>query len=296
MTTPSINSQMHNDIMVASSRERTPMLAPAEAIHMILNGISDDIYSTVDACYTAREMWLAIKRLQQGDSINKQDFLQQLQPEWSRFVTIVKQQQDLDTVSYHRLFDILKQHQNEVNEIHVEKIAKNANPLALVAVAQHYPDKKMKRAKDYAYHKENMMLCKQEEKRVPLRPSYDVEPLEKVHSDDDHNVFANDRQHFKQPESFNDTYVVETIDSIIIPDSLDMCDNEGQVGQNAEEPEDERVLLASLIAKFKLDLDGNKKSQRQLKKANTLITQELYKSKQDLEKTKHDLEKTKILK
>ncbi|GKE41383.1 hypothetical protein Tco_1468667 [Tanacetum coccineum] len=67
-------------------------------------------------------------------------FLQQLQPKWSRFVTIVKQQQDLDIVSYHRLFDILKQHQNEVNEIRAEKIARNANPLALVAAAQHYPN------------------------------------------------------------------------------------------------------------------------------------------------------------
>ncbi|GJR48040.1 hypothetical protein Tco_1316143 [Tanacetum coccineum] len=67
-------------------------------------------------------------------------FLQQLQPEWSRFVTIVKQQQDLDTVSYHKLFDVLKQYQKEVNEICAERIAKNANPLALVASAQQYPD------------------------------------------------------------------------------------------------------------------------------------------------------------
>ncbi|GJR06333.1 hypothetical protein Tco_0529317 [Tanacetum coccineum] len=67
-------------------------------------------------------------------------FLQQLQPEWSRFVTVVKQTGKLDTVSYHKLFDILKQYQNEVNEIRAERIAKTANPLALVAFAQTYPD------------------------------------------------------------------------------------------------------------------------------------------------------------
>ncbi|GJT71714.1 hypothetical protein Tco_1031000 [Tanacetum coccineum] len=67
-------------------------------------------------------------------------FLQQLQPEWSRFVTIVKQQHDLDTVSYHKLFEVLKQYQKEVNEIRAERIAKNANPLALVAAALPYPD------------------------------------------------------------------------------------------------------------------------------------------------------------
>ncbi|GKF53412.1 reverse transcriptase domain-containing protein [Tanacetum coccineum] len=120
--------------------------------------IGDEIYSTVDACNTAKEMWTAIERLQRGESLNVQDvktnlfwefgkftsrdgesmesyysrfyklmneltrnnlqvspmqvnvqFLQQLQPEWSRFVTVVKQRQAIDTVSYHKLFDVLKQ-------------------------------------------------------------------------------------------------------------------------------------------------------------------------------------------
>nr|GEZ95765.1 hypothetical protein [Tanacetum cinerariifolium] len=156
-----------------------------EAVHLILTGIGDEIYSTVDACQTAQEMWEAIERLQQGESLNIQDvktnlfwefgkftshdgetmesyytrfyklmnemirnnltvatmpvnvqFLQQLQPEWPRFVTIVKQQHKLDEVSYHKLFDILKQYQKEVNELRAERLARNANPLALVATAQ----------------------------------------------------------------------------------------------------------------------------------------------------------------
>ncbi|GJU00666.1 hypothetical protein Tco_1111004 [Tanacetum coccineum] len=37
-----------------------------EAIHLILTGIGDEIYSTVDACKTAHEMWEAIERLQQA--------------------------------------------------------------------------------------------------------------------------------------------------------------------------------------------------------------------------------------
>ncbi|GKA34446.1 hypothetical protein Tco_0720875 [Tanacetum coccineum] len=107
-----------------------------EAIHLILTGIGDEIYSTVDACQTAQEMWEAIERLQQVATmqVNVQ-FLQQLQPEWSRFVTIVKQQHKLDEVSYHKLFDILKQYQKEVNELRAERMAKNANPLTLVATA-----------------------------------------------------------------------------------------------------------------------------------------------------------------
>nr|GEV07447.1 hypothetical protein [Tanacetum cinerariifolium] len=113
-----------------SPENKAYFLAEKEAIHLILTGIGDDIYSTVDAFQTAQEMWEAIERLQQGESLNIQD------PKWSRFVTTVKQQHKLDEVSYHKLFDILKQYQNEVNELRAEKLARNANPLALVATAQ----------------------------------------------------------------------------------------------------------------------------------------------------------------
>nr|GEZ07100.1 integrase, catalytic region, zinc finger, CCHC-type, peptidase aspartic, catalytic [Tanacetum cinerariifolium] len=63
-------------------------------------------------------------------------FLLQLQPEWQRFMILVKQSQELKTVSYHKLYDILKQHQNDVNEIRAERLASTANPLALVAQQQ----------------------------------------------------------------------------------------------------------------------------------------------------------------
>nr|GEW71219.1 putative retrotransposon Ty1-copia subclass protein [Tanacetum cinerariifolium] len=44
--------------------------------------------------------------------------------------------QELKTVSYHKLYDILKQHHNEVNEIRAKRLACTANPLALVAQNQ----------------------------------------------------------------------------------------------------------------------------------------------------------------
>nr|GEY50035.1 hypothetical protein [Tanacetum cinerariifolium] len=81
-------------------------------------------------------------------------------PEWSRFVTIVKQTQEMDTVSYHKLFEILKQYQKEVKEIRVEKIARNANPLALVAAAQQYLDTYYQAQKPQrSYAKFVMPLC-----------------------------------------------------------------------------------------------------------------------------------------
>ncbi|GJV49596.1 integrase, catalytic region, zinc finger, CCHC-type containing protein [Tanacetum coccineum] len=454
-----------------------------EAIFLLLTGIGDEIYSTVDACNTANEMWIAIERLQQGESLNVQDvktnlfwefgkftsrdgesmesyysrfyklmneltrnnlevtimqvnvqFLQQLQPEWSRFVTLVKQSEKIDTISYHRLFDILKQFQKEVNDIRAERIAKSANPLALLAAAQPYSDnyyqapkpqrsnatssstrpsastrhkgkeiakpvtpqsesvseedsdpeqaqrdkdmqknlallakyfkklykptnnnlrtssnsrnktedtaprynnenqsrqfgnqrtmtvagnretvgsqvvqqtgiqcfnckgyghyakecRKPKRVKDYAYHKEKMMMCKQAEQGVPLQAeqadwledtdeeideqeleahysfmakiqevlpeesSSTEQPLEQVQNNDENNVFANERQHS---------------------------------AKHAAECADERVALANLIANLTLDTEENKTILKQLKKANASLTQELEECKTNLDET-----------
>ncbi|GJR17643.1 retrovirus-related pol polyprotein from transposon TNT 1-94 [Tanacetum coccineum] len=498
--------------------------AEKEAIFLILTGIGDEIYSTVDACNTAKEMWTAIERLQQGESLNVQDvktnlfwefgkftsrdgesmesyysrfyklmneltrnnlqvsqmqvnvqFLQQLQPEWSRFVTVVKQREEIDTVSYHKLFDVLKQFQNEVNDIRSERLARSANPLALLAAAQPYSDnyyqapkpqrsnapsytqssstrpsastrhkgkeiakpvtpqsesvseedsdpeqarrdkdmqknlallakyfkklykptnnnlrtssnstnktedttprynndnqsrqfgnqrtvtvagaretvgspvvqktgiqcfnckgfghyarecRKPKRVKDYAYHKEKMMMCKQAEQGVPLQAeqadwledtdeeideqeleahySYMAKiqevspaessstdtPLEQVQNHDENDVFDNVRRHSEQPESINDTYVLEKDDSNVVPDPSNICTNDNQVDQNATECVDERDALANLIANLTLDNEENKTFLKQLKKANASLTQELKECKTNLDESSRAL-------
>ncbi|GJS24407.1 hypothetical protein Tco_0453039 [Tanacetum coccineum] len=141
--------------------------AENEAIFLLLTGIGDEIYLTVDACKTANEMWIAIERLQQGESLNIHDVKtnlfwkfgkftfhdgESMESYYSRFYKMMNeltrnnlqvttmQAEDIDTVSYHKLFDILKQYQKEVNEIRVERIAKSANPLALLTAAQPYSD------------------------------------------------------------------------------------------------------------------------------------------------------------
>ncbi|GJU43070.1 retrovirus-related pol polyprotein from transposon TNT 1-94 [Tanacetum coccineum] len=398
-------------------------------------------------------------------------FLQQLQPEWSRFVTVVKQSKEIDTISYHKLFDILKQYQKEVNDIRAERIAKSANPLALLAAAQPYSDnyyqapkpqrtnatssstrpssstrhkgkeiakpvtpqsesvsdedsdpeqaqrdkemqknlallakyfkklykptnnnlrtssnsrnktedtpprynndnqsgqfgnqrkmtvagaretvgsqvvqqngiqcfnckgfghyakecRKPKRVKDYTYHKEKMMMCKQAEQGVPLQAeqadwledtdeeideqeleahysfmakiqevlpeesSSTEQPLEQVQNHDENNVFANERRHSEQPESINDTYVLEKDDSNVTPDSSNICNNDNQVDQNAAECVDERAALANLIANLTLDTEENKTILKQLKKANASLTQELEECKTNLDETSRAL-------
>ncbi|GJV00653.1 retrovirus-related pol polyprotein from transposon TNT 1-94 [Tanacetum coccineum] len=106
---------LHSIRIVTNTREK-------EAISLILTGIEMNYVSTVDA-HGSESMF---------------QFLQQLQPEWSRFVTIVKQQHKLDEVSYHKLFDILKQYQKEVHELRAERMAKNANHSALKQECGYY--------------------------------------------------------------------------------------------------------------------------------------------------------------
>ncbi|GJT98173.1 hypothetical protein Tco_1093691 [Tanacetum coccineum] len=87
----------------------------------------------------------------------------------------------------------------------------------------------------------------------------------------EYNVFDVDTQHSEQPKCIINTCVMEKVDSNIIPDSPDMCDNEIQTDQNAVECDDERVAFANLIANLKLDVDEDKKIQKQLNKANTSL-------------------------
>nr|GEY29500.1 hypothetical protein [Tanacetum cinerariifolium] len=99
------SNTLHNAIMEAGSKDRPLMLAPgfvkltrmfrkrdqlnaeAKAVQIILTGIDNDIYSTVDACPNACEMWKAIERLKQDESINVQDLETNLYWEFGKFTS-----------------------------------------------------------------------------------------------------------------------------------------------------------------------------------------------------------------
>ncbi|GKA32544.1 hypothetical protein Tco_0718911 [Tanacetum coccineum] len=121
ITTSTTDSQMHNNIMEAGPYIPSTVIIPAvpatndssevpertavetllnmspenkehyqsekEAIHLLLTGIGDEIYSTVDACKTAHDMWIAIERLQQGESLNIQDVKTNLFWEFGKFTS-----------------------------------------------------------------------------------------------------------------------------------------------------------------------------------------------------------------
>ncbi|GKA23165.1 hypothetical protein Tco_0709127 [Tanacetum coccineum] len=122
------SNALHNAIMEAGGKDRPPMLAPgnytektvpvakgssetttegymenyknvsqdirdqlnaeAEVIQIIFTGIDNNIYSTIDACPNACEMWKAIERLKQGESINVQDLETSLYWEFGKFTSL----------------------------------------------------------------------------------------------------------------------------------------------------------------------------------------------------------------
>nr|GFB27435.1 hypothetical protein [Tanacetum cinerariifolium] len=263
------SNTLHNAIMEAGSKDRPPMLAPgwkdkkvsdadgnlttttervfetyknvtqdirdqlnakAEAVQIILTGIYNDIYSTVDACPNACEMWKAIEQLKQGESINVQDL------------------------------------KNNINVGYENQ--RNGN----VAGAR---ETKPKRAKDAAYHREKMILCKQEEVGIQLNaeqadwkdniddesddqeleahymymakvqevspdavdsgPIFDTEPEQKVQNDDHYDVFAIECQHPERSESVHETYLIEQDVHNVLIESVDMNSDSEQIDQNDED-------------------------------------------------------------
>ncbi|GKC38497.1 hypothetical protein Tco_1050881 [Tanacetum coccineum] len=86
---------------------RDQLNAKAEVVQIILTEIDNDIYSIVDACPNTCEKWKAIKRFYQSSS------------ECSVLTSITT-----------------RMAKNEVNEIRAERLARTANPLALVAQQQ----------------------------------------------------------------------------------------------------------------------------------------------------------------
>ncbi|GKC07269.1 hypothetical protein Tco_0998879 [Tanacetum coccineum] len=328
-----------------------------EAIHLILTGIGDKIYSTVNACQTAQEMWEAIKRLQQVNELRAERLAKNANP-----LALVATAQTLQDPYYqssksHKSFAptskaSLLTRSHATTRHKGKKIAKPITPPSESASdedsdpEQSQKDKEMQKnlaliakyfKKIYKPTNNNLRTSSNtRNKNVDTTPRYkndnqtgqfgnqravnvagaretvggqlrkvslqaeqsdwladtdeeideqeleahysymakiqevpnadsgtDAEPLEHVQYDTDDNVFANDIQHFEQSESISNTCAVETGDSNVIPDSPDMCDNDIQDDQN--------------------DI------QKQLKKANATLTQELTECKSILAETSRTL-------
>ncbi|GKD97810.1 hypothetical protein Tco_1381707 [Tanacetum coccineum] len=351
---------------------RDQLNAEAEAVQIILTGIDNDIYSTVDACPNACEMWKAIKRLKQGESINVQDletnlywefgkftsrdgeslesyysgfykmmnelvinkcdvtnhqvnvqFLLHLQPEWQRSQpaatrnrgkaivnsplptydqepTMVAEDDEMSkekeidklmaliSLSFKKIYkptnNNLRTSSNtsRANQDNSPRINRgteydNHTTVNVVGARENVAREcqKLKRAKDAAYHKEKMLLCKQEEAGIQLsaeqsdwRDDIDDEP-------DDQELEAHYIEHPEQPEFVNDTNLEEQGDTNITIDSLDMNTNGETVDHDDNDLAREHELLASLIEKLKCEIHDSKNRNKFLESSNKALVDKL---------------------
>nr|GEZ57623.1 hypothetical protein [Tanacetum cinerariifolium] len=293
------SNSLHNAFMEAGGKDRLPMLAP---------GIDNDIHSAVNACPNACEMWKAIKRLKQGESINVQDLETNLswefrkftsRDEWQRFVTLVKQSQELKTVSYHKLYDIMKQHQNEVNELRAEKIARTTNPLALITkqAATRNKGKSIVNSPPPIYDQEPSMVAEDDEmskdkeidKHMALislsGAGYDNQRLGNVAGAretvgttvqvdwrDDTDDESEDQEleaHYMYMAQIQEVSL-DAVDSGLIFDTEPVQKNEDDY-----DLANERELLVSLIEKLKCEIDDSKNRNKFLETSNKVLVDKL---------------------
>nr|GEV47073.1 hypothetical protein [Tanacetum cinerariifolium] len=212
-----------------------------EAIHLILTGIGDEVYSTVNACKTALEITSSNPRNKNVD-------------------TTLRYRNDNQSGQF-----------GSQRTVNVAGAKENVgNPI------------------------EKMLLCKQAEEGVPLQEEH-VDWLADMDDEIDeqeleaHYSFMAKIQEVVSLESNSNAKPLEQDDSDVTSDSSDMCENDIQTDQNAE---DECAVLANLIANLKLDVDENKKIQKQLKKENTSLAHELKECKSILAETSKTLEES----
>nr|GFA08479.1 integrase, catalytic region, zinc finger, CCHC-type, peptidase aspartic, catalytic [Tanacetum cinerariifolium] len=145
---------------------------------------------------------------------------------------------------------------------------------------------KLKWVKDAAYHKEKMLLHKQEEPGFQLnveqadwKDDTDDKPEDQeleVPITDNYNVFAIESEHPEQSKSVNDTYSIEQDEHNVIIDSLDMSYDREQINQDDDNDlANERELLDSLIEKLKYEINDNKNRNKFLETSNKVLVDKL---------------------
>ncbi|GJU28180.1 hypothetical protein Tco_1166801 [Tanacetum coccineum] len=277
------SNALHNAIMEAWGKDRPPMLAlgnyvqwksrikkyidtkpNSELIHYCLanpphiftwveqtnsDSEDNDIYSTVDACPNACEIWKVIERLKQGKSINVQDLETNLYWEFGKFTS--RDGESLES-SY---FNYNQNGKGKSTNLPTTTSELNQTPVDQIRIILQKQIEEMVLEAHYLY-------MAQIQKVTPdaadnSGPIFDAKPLQKVqHDDDNYNMFANEREHPEQPKSANDTYPDE---HNIIIDSLDMSHGREQDDQDGNDDlAKEHDLLASLIEKLKYEIDDSK--------------------------------------
>nr|GEW17800.1 hypothetical protein [Tanacetum cinerariifolium] len=283
-------------ILNMSPENKAHFESEKEAIHLLLTRIGDEIYLTIDACKTAHEIIaknanpLAVvvvalpypDTYYQAPKSNKPyaPTSKQASSTRSNASTKFKGKEitkpitpPSESASEHAQKNLAliakyfkKLYKPTKNNLNTSSNSRNKNvdttPRNLVILLRNAGSQK--RVKDSTYHKEKILLCKQAKKGVQLQAEQSDWLADTDEEIDEHELEA----HYNYMErSRSNTCVVEKVDSNVIPDSPDLCDNDIHTDQNAVECDDEHVALTNLIANLKLDVDEKKKDSKAIKES-----------------------------
>nr|GEX86368.1 retrovirus-related Pol polyprotein from transposon TNT 1-94 [Tanacetum cinerariifolium] len=316
------SNTLHNAIMEAGGKDRPPMLAPdkevpiskgspvtttqmymetyknvsqdirdqlnaeAEAVQIILTGIDNDIYSTVDACLNACEMWKATERSQQAATRNRgKAIVNSPQPIYDQEHSMVAKDDEkskdkeidklmaLISLSFKKIYKPTNNNlrtssntsrANQDNSPRINRSTGYENQrIGNVAGAREtveqadWRDDTDDESKNQELEAHYMYMAQIQEvspDAANFGPIFDTEPLQKVSTDDQYNAFAIESEHPEQSEFVHDTYPIEQDEHNVIIDSLDMTPEAGEVIRLEKESQSK---LSDLIRPFDYDKLNN---------------------------------------
>nr|GEY91791.1 hypothetical protein [Tanacetum cinerariifolium] len=196
-----------------SLEEKDRYIADIRATNILLQRLLKDIYTLINHYTDAKDIWDNVKMLLEGSELTKEDqesqlnikmamsrmqlnskFVNNMLPEWGRFVTVVKLNRGLRDSNYDQLDAYLKQHETHANEnkMMLDRFTQHTvDPLALMSnnrvgnanpcqarqvkyyncngighIARNYTQPK--RPKNFNYYKDKMLLMQAQENGVAL--------------------------------------------------------------------------------------------------------------------------------
>nr|GEV96595.1 hypothetical protein [Tanacetum cinerariifolium] len=302
---------------------RNQLNAEAEAVQIILTGIDNDIYSTVDACPNACEMWKSIKRLKQGKAIvNSPPPIYDQEPSMVAEDDEMSKDKEIDKLMALISLSFKKIYKPTNNNLRTSSNTSRANQdislrinrgtgydnqrIVNVARAREIVGTTVVQksriqcynCKEYGHVARKCQKLKRakdaayhKEKMLlyaadNFGPIFDSEPLQKVSNNDNYNVFAIECEHPEQSKSVNDTYPIKQDEHNMIIDSLDMSYDREQIDQDDDDDDlaNERKLLASLIEKLKCEINESKNCNKFLETSNKALVDKLKGAIEDFKK------------
>ncbi|GJW20789.1 retrovirus-related pol polyprotein from transposon TNT 1-94 [Tanacetum coccineum] len=333
------SNALHNAIMEAGSKDRPPMLAPvpvaegssettterymenyknvsqdirdqlnaeAEAIQIILTGIDNDIYSTVDACPNACEI------LQQSTRNRGKAIVTSSTPNYDPDPDTVTKDEEmskekeidkliaLSSLSFKKIYKPTNNNlrtssntsrANQDNSLRINRGTgyDNQRAVNVAGARENVGTPVVQKSGIQCYNCKEYGHVSREYQLDNSGPIFDDEPMHKVqNNNDNYNVFAMENEHSEQPESSNHIYLAEHGDTNITIDSLDIYYDRTQ--DDTDDLDQERDLLASLIQKLKCEIDDSKNRNKFLKSSNKALVDKLKGETEDFKTKNKSLE------